>query len=172
MSNKSDNKVREFYIESDFQKKARRPGGISRDQALSRAGANIDAFKENFTTWLDEQLSEFFGLIPDQGTAEFKKLGWIDAAGVCSQRLADVAATMDYQFVSFVANNLCLIFEAINRGAEHNSEIIACHIDALRLARQQQYRGMRPADLPELSEGLRQVLNSPSLQPRLDDGGK
>ena len=172
MFDKSDNKVREFYVESNFQKMARRPGGISRDQALSRADTNIDAIKLNFTTWLDEQLNDFFNLIPDQGSAEFQKMAWIDAADIYSQRLADVAATMDYQFVSFVANNLCMIFEAIKRGAEHNREIITCHINALHLARQQQYRGMRPQDLPELAEGLRNILNSPSLQPHLDDGGK
>jgi hypothetical protein len=172
MSKKSDNKVREFYIESNFEKLARRPGGIPRDDALRYANSNVDAFKPDFPVWLDEQLNEFFALIPDQGSIEFKRLEWIDAVDIYIQHLADVAAPMDYQFVSFVASNLCMIFEAIKRGAEHNSEIIICHINALRLARQQQYRGMRPEDLPELSEGLRRVLNSPSLQPLLDDGDK
>ena len=169
MSGKNDGKAREFYIETNFQQMARRPGGVTREQALQRADANVESFKPNFTSWLDEQLSEFFALIPAEGSAEFERLEWIDRADVYSQRLADVAATMDYQFVSYVANNLCLIFEAIKRGAEHNSEVIACHINALRLARQQQYRGMRPQDLPELTEGLRNILNSPSLQPPLDN---
>jgi len=172
MSRKHDDKAREFHVETKFQQMARRPGGVTREQALQRADANIETLKPSFTPWLDGQLSEFFALIPDQGSAEFEQMKWIDSASVYSQHLADVAATMDYQFVSFVANNLCLIFEAIQRGAEHSSEIITCHINALRLARQQQYRGMRPQDLPELTEGLRNILNSPSLQPHLDSGGK
>ncbi len=169
MSHRTLDKAREFFVDSRFQKMARRPGGIPREQALKNANENVDAFKPEFTAWLDDRLNKLFDAIPNPEATEFDKLEWIDAADIHSQQLADVAATMDYQFVSFVANNLCMIFEALKRGAEHNSTIVACHVDALRLARQQQYRGMRPEDLPELSDGLRRVLNSPNLQPKGDD---
>ena len=168
MSKNNDKKVREFHVETTFQEMARRPGGLPRDQALKRAESNIDAFKPTFAAWLNEQLDELLGAIPDNESAEFEQSEWIYTADKYSQYLADVAATMDYQFVSLVTNNLCMIFEVIKRGAERNGEIITCHIDALRLARRQDYRGLRPEDLPELSEGLRRVLDSPRLQPQID----
>jgi hypothetical protein len=42
---------------------------------------------------------------------------------------------------------------------------MACHIDALFLARLPKYKNMRPEDMPELSEGLRQVLASSKQKP-------
>jgi hypothetical protein len=154
--------AREFYTETNFQKQARRPGGIARDQAVKNAVANIEMLKPSFEDWLNEQINALVKSIPKGGSIP-AGLSWIDAADINSQRLADVAATMDYRFMSFVAKNLSLIFDAIRNGAEYRGDVIECHINALRLSRQQQYRELRSEDLPELSEGLRRILESPRL---------
>jgi hypothetical protein len=65
--------------------------------------------------------------------------------------------------VSFVANNFCTICEAVRAGARCEAEIIICHLDALVLGCQAKYRKMTPEDLPELSQGLRRVLESRRL---------
>jgi hypothetical protein len=169
MAETNDEGVREFYVETDFQKSARRPGGLSRDQALKRAEESIEAFKPTFATWLDEQMSALFAAIPDRNSPDFVKLAWLDAADQHSQCLADVSATMGYRMVSLIASNLCAIFDAIKRGAQNYDEIVYCHIDALQLATQPEYRKKGPEDLAELSEGLRSVLESPRLQPQIDD---
>jgi len=156
-----DDNAREFYTETNFQKQARRPGGIARDKALKNADANIEILKPGFEDWLDEEINSLVQTIPDEESSKFAGLSWIDAADINSQRLADVAATMDYQFTSFVAKNLSLIFDAIRHGSEYRSDVITCHINALRLSRQQKYRKLRSEDLPELSEGLRRILESP-----------
>jgi hypothetical protein len=155
--------AREFQVVTNFQKQARRPGGIARDKALRNADANIDLLKPAFEDWLDEEINALVRNIPIDEPSNHSDLSWIDAANINSQRLADVAATMDYQFVSFVAKNLSLIFDAIKNGAEYHSDVITCHVNALRLARQQQYRELRSEDLPELSEGLRRILESPRM---------
>ena len=152
--------AREFYTETNYQKQARRPGGIARDQAIKNADANIEMLKPSFEDWLNEQINALVKTIPKRGAIPAGLL-WIDAADINSQRLADVAATMDYRFMSFVAKNLSLIFDAIRNGAEYRGDVIECHINALRLSRQQQYRELRSEDLPELSEGLRRILESP-----------
>lgn len=162
-----DHVAREFAVETNFQKLARRPGGISREQALKQAEAEIATYKPGFEAWLNAEIEKLFALVPDIGTGQPSDLSWIEAADIHSQRLADVAATMSYQFVSFVAANLCVIFEAIRNGAAYDEDVIACHIGALQLARQEQYRRISATDLPELSDGLRRVLNSPRLQPKL-----
>ena len=154
--------AREFYTETNFQKQARRPGGIARDQALKNADANIAMLKPSFEDWLNEQINALVKTIPKRGAIP-AGLSWIDAADINSQRLADVAATMDYRFMSFVAKNLSLIFDAIRNGSEYRGDVIECHINALRLSRQQQYRELRSEDLPELSKGLRRILESPRL---------
>lgn len=160
----------EFHIETNFQRMARRPGGITRDRAIQGADRNIETFKPGFESWLDNELARLFQTIPSDLSSPSKDLSWIEAADAKCQRLADVSATMDYQLMSFVANNLCLIFEAIRNGAEYRSDVIDCHVSALRLARQRQYRKMRSEDLPELSDGLRRILESPRLQPRMGEG--
>jgi hypothetical protein len=80
---------------------------------------------------------------------------------------------MGFVLLTFVANNLCEMLESANgSGAQCNLELIACHVDALLLARQKQYRKLRPEQLPELSAGLRRVAEfaeSASIAP--DDAG-
>jgi len=153
--------AREFYTETNYQKQARRPGGNARDQAIKNADANIEMLKPSFEDWLNEQINALVKIIPKGESSIPAGLSWIDAADINSQRLADVAATMDYRFMSFVAKNLSLIFDAIRNGSEYRGDVIECHINALRLSRQQQYRELRSEDLPELSEGLRRILESP-----------
>ena len=154
-----DNGAREFHVETNFQNMAPRPGGIMRDQALKNAEHNIDALRPGFEIWLDHEMNDLLRIIPSAESGGLADMSWIDVADAYSQRLADVSATMDYQFMSFVANNLCMIFDAIRSGAEYHREVITCHINVLRLARQQQYRKLRSEDLPELSEGLRRILD-------------
>jgi len=81
-----------------------------------------------------------------------------------SQHLADVSATMGYDFVSYVANNLCLMFDAIRQGADYRRDVLVIHLDALVLGRKDKFRRMKPEDVPELTEGLRRVLESPKLK--------
>ena len=81
-------------------------------------------------------------------------------ADVHCQHMADVSATMGYEFVSYVASNLCLMFDAIRQGADYRRDVMACHVDALMLGRKDKFRRMRPEDVPELTEGLRRVLGS------------
>ncbi len=163
----SRKEAREFNVETNFQKLARRPGGIARDQALKNAAANIDAFKPGFEGWLDQELANLLELV--SRTSSKPNTSWIESAERQSQRLVDVAETMDYPLMSFVANNLCLILEALRCGAEYRAEVIGCHIDAILLSRQPQYRHLRSEDLPELSVGLTRFLEAPRLQPGLDD---
>ena len=69
MSN--SNGAREFPVETDFQKKARRPGGVTRNQAIGGAQAQIETLKEQLSneeaeitslneegTALEDQLTE------------------------------------------------------------------------------------------------------------------
>ena len=65
---------------------------------------------------------------------------------------------MDYGLVTFVAENLCKIISAVMTGAPYDKEMIDCHADALLLAKTDQYRALRPDQVPEMASGLRRVV--------------
>jgi hypothetical protein len=163
MSKLDDNEAREFRVETKFQQYAKRPGGIPRDQAIVNAQTTVAALKPNFETWVDDEMAKLMKAIPAQG-ADIADGAWMETADLHSQRLADVSATMGYDFVSYVANNLCLMFEAIKRGADYRRDVMVCHLDALALGRKDKFARMKPEDVPELTDGLRRVLESAKLR--------
>jgi len=147
-----------FSVDTRFNKLARRPGGLPREQAIERAQANIDDIKPGFVDWLERELFELIELITPRKSGEALPADRLEQALVRCRRMRDVGATMDYSLVTFVANNLAKIIETVLSGAEYRQDMIDCHVEALQLARQEQYRRLRPDQLPDLSGGLRLVL--------------
>ena len=169
MAENPNREARIFSVETRFQRMARRPGGISRSQALENAQQKIEANKPEFEAFLDSELRALVDLMAKvrAGTAEPQ---WAEA--VCShcRQLRDIGTTVGYTLLTFIASNLCEILESAGPGAEGNLKMIDCHVDALLLARQARYRNMRPDQLPELSGGLRKVAEFVSTAP--DDNAK
>jgi len=163
MSKLDDDEAREFHVETKFQQYAKRPGGIPRDTAIVNAQSTVAALKPNFETWVDDEMARLLKVIPAEGP-DLDTKAWMDTADLHCQRLADVSATMGYEFVSYVANNLCLMFEAVRRGADYRRDVMICHLDALALGRKDKFSRMKPEDVPDLTEGLRRVLESPKLK--------
>jgi hypothetical protein len=163
MNKHDDYEAREFHVETKFQQFAKRPGGVSREQAIIKAQTTVASLKPGFETWLDDELAMLLKAVPQEG-ADIKDRVWMKNADAHSQHLADVAATMGYDFVSYVANNLCLMFDAIRQGADYRRDVMICHLDALALGRKDKFRRMKPEDVPELTEGLRRVLDSAKLK--------
>ena len=161
----SDREARTFFVETRFQRLARRPGGLSRAKALENAQAQIEETKPDFESWLDGELRQLTDLVATGVQAGAADPAW--AEGIVSHcgQLRDIGTTMGYTLLSFIAGNLCEILEDANTDAKSNIETIICHLDALLLARQPQYRDMRPEQLPELTGGLRRVAEFIRLAP-------
>lgn len=169
MSENTKYEARIFDVDSSFQKMARRPGGVPREQAIRNAQAQIEQIKPGFDDWLDRELQELAAIVRRNRSGKPDTL-WIERASFHSCQLRDVGTTMGYELLSFIANALCNILDAVSDGAKCNIDLIVCHVDALFLARQEQYRNLRPDQLPELSAGLRKVVelaraSSPTWQP-------
>jgi hypothetical protein len=164
-SQASDREARTFFVETRFQRLARRPGGLSRTQALENAQARIEESKPDFESWLDGELRALTDLVATGVQAGAADPAW--AEGIVSHcgQLRDIGTTMGYTLLSFIAGNLCDILEDTNTDAKSNIESIICHLDALLLARQAPYRDMRPEQLPELTGGLRRVAEFIRLAP-------
>jgi hypothetical protein len=75
---------------------------------------------------------------------------------------------MGYELVTFVANRLCEVLDAIRNGADYDKVLIRCHLDALQLAGQDSYKNVSPDQVPDLCDGLRRAAeHSISLAGRI-----
>lgn len=159
----SKQEARVFSVETRFQQLARRAGGIPRERAIENAVAKLEETKPAFEDWQNKELQSLSDAIknarPD-ATSD-----WIAVASTHSRRLRDVGTTMGFELTTFIANSLCEVLDAIAAGAECSMESIACHLDALYLARQQNYRGLKPEQVPELTRGLRRIADQVSTSP-------
>jgi hypothetical protein len=157
MAKPPSTEARIFLVDTRFQKLARRAGGLSKDKAVERAQDQIEKVKSDFDQWLDNELRELTSLIADAeaGKAE---ANWIENANARCRQLCDSSGTLGFQLLFFVAGSLCDILDSIEGGAECNMEAIVCHVNALNLAAQKSYRPLHPEQVPELTEGLRRVV--------------
>jgi chemotaxis protein histidine kinase CheA len=157
MSQKDKHDAHIFYADSRFERLARRPGGMPREQALARAQAEIDELKPGFGNWLDQELRELSAEI-SQIESNPGDTSVLDRAHSRCAQLQDIGTTMGFELVTFVANSLCKIFDAIKAGAIYDKDMIDCHVSALFLFKTEPYRDLRPDQVPEMSNGLRQVV--------------
>jgi len=135
---------------------ARREGGVSREKALEKAQEKIEEIKPQFDEWLDVELDKLIALIERAQDGRAEK-NWVSQAVFRSRQLHHAAATLGVELLAFIACSLREMLELVEDGGECNMESVRCHIDALMLARQASYRRLRPDQVPELTEGLRQV---------------
>lgn len=149
--------AREFHVDTRFQKMARRKGGVPRDKAIKQAEVQLEQVKPQFDEWLEGALQEFAVLIKNVETGA-APADWISDANLRSHQMRDSATTLGFDLLAFIANSLCDILDAIEAGSACNMESIACHIDALMLARKAGYRYLKPEQVPELTKGLHKVV--------------
>ena len=149
--------ARVFPVETRFQQLAKRSGGVSRDRAIERAQAALEDAKPAYDNWLEREVEGLAELVKNAQTGNDEP-GWLETAAFRSRQLRDSSGTLGYELLAFIANSLCELLDSIEAGSECNIESIACHTDALMLARQQSYRRLRPEQVPELTKGLQRVV--------------
>lgn len=164
MADTPDRDVRIFPFETRFQKLARRSGGISRDKAIEAAQSKVEENKPGFEDWVAAELNALAAEIR-RAQAGTGGQDWIEIANKHSRQLRDVGTTMGFELLTFIANSLCEVLDAVAAGAECNMESITCHLDALFLSQQRRYRNMKPDQVPELTSGLRRVVNFVNTSP-------
>jgi chemotaxis protein histidine kinase CheA len=134
----------------------RRAGGVSRNQAVGEAQAQIETLKEEFTDWLKDGLERLQCAIHLAETYRTNAM-LLDDAFRSSCELRDIGTTVGYELVTFVANRLCEVIDAIRNGADYDKVLIRCHLDALQLARQESYKNVSSDQVPDLCDGLRRA---------------
>ncbi len=168
MRESSNPDVHIFFPNTRFERMARRPGGVPREKALAQAQKMVDELKSDFGEWLDRELQELNAALSKAEGDLNDNAALEDAYRNCAQ-LQGVCAAMGYDLVTFVAENLCKIISTVMTGAAYDKEIIDCHTDAFLLAKSDQYRTLRPDQVPEMASGLRRVVE---LAAKISDSTK
>ena len=153
-----DPNVRIFSVDTRFQQMARRPGGVPRELAIEQALSQLDGFKDEFVDWVDREVKELsaaFKAMKD-GCQTNPELN--DIYRRCCQ-LRDTGTTMGHELITFVSDNLCQVLDNVKGGAAYDADVVACHIDALVLAKQKNYRNLRPDQVIEMTSGLQKILD-------------
>jgi hypothetical protein len=156
MNKKISNNATEFHVDTRFQQMARRPGGISRDEAIARAQNQIDEVRPDLEAHLDRELTALHLLI-DDALENPANLRWIKEANDRTRQLRNIGTTIGLELLTHIADTLCDMFDRIRKGEDYGVESIKCYVDSLHLARRDEYRNIKPEEVPELTEGLRQV---------------
>ena len=120
--------------------------------------------KADFDDWIDLEFDALAAALAEIDSDPGDKAA-LDRAYKSSAQLHEVGSTMGYELVTFVAKTLCDILEAYMAGAAYDKEVIACHTDAFKLARLEQYRHLQPKDVPEMTAGLLRVVELASIVP-------
>lgn len=146
-----------FLANTRFEKLAKRPGGVARNDAIASASSNIDKIKPEVIFWirkgsarLDRAIQETW--ISADDAARF------DSAIELSASLRDIGTTVGFPLLSFICGNLCEILETQKSGVKFRKDIIDVHRMALTLSAQDDYRNSRPDDLPIFKSGFEKVL--------------
>jgi hypothetical protein len=156
--------ARVFPVETRFQKMAKREGGVPRDKAIEQAKTQIEEAKAQFDDWLAVELKQFKSLMKKVDGAP-AGADWIKTVNFHSRELRDSATTLGFELIAFIAGSLCEILDSVEAGSACNMESITCHIESLLLAGQVSYRHLKPAQVPELTDGLHRVVKRVTAQP-------
>jgi hypothetical protein len=156
MSKKLSNNATEFHVDTRFQKLARRPGGVSREDAIAQAQDKIEDIRPDLDAWLDSELQSLNDLVTAAINSPSSNK-WIVDASDHARHLRNVGSTIGFELLTYVADILFNMFQAAANGEEINIEAVKCYVDSLHLARRNEYRHVRPEQVPELTEGLRRV---------------
>ncbi len=156
MSGERDNQPRTFFVETRFQKMARRPGGLLRDEALRQASANLETLKPQFELSLEPMLQSCIEATRSLNQ-DFRDPAKIALAFDLCRELRNAAEPMGYQLLSFVCMILCDMLSRIGAGAAYDQEAVECVIDALVLASGPPYNVLSPGQVPELTSGLQRI---------------
>jgi hypothetical protein len=164
MAKQSNYDPNTFFVDSRFQRMARRPGGLSREEAIKRAETEIQELKPEFIAWLELKLKDAVTAVR-QIEGHSGDASRVDLAHQYCRELRDVGTTMGFALITTISDNLCEILVAIKAGAEYHKETLETHIDALILTSKPPYSNLRADQLPEMTDGLRRTVERASIAP-------
>jgi hypothetical protein len=154
----STSNARRIEKTSRFAVMARRPGGVSRDQALARAEATIDKQKDNYLEWVVRDLNtleSYVNAIHDHEGARDEDM---EAAYSKTAQIRDLGATFGFPLTTEVADSLCELLHRMRHARMYRRGAVQTHLEALKLVCTEAFKGKQPNDEKPLLDGLGRVL--------------
>lgn len=159
MTAASNGTHREIEVDDNFGRQERAPGALSRDDAIKRAHVELTQLKPQLEQHVKLQCRQLEAALLAARARDEKHLVHIADAYAASLSLREIADSIGYTFVGFIAANLCTIIETADAAhMDYPAAVIDCHCDALRLTLSPPYQSKQLRELPELSAGLLQTV--------------
>jgi hypothetical protein len=152
----SADEAKVFAVDTRFQQMARRPGGISREKALSNATSELENARPEVEDWLEREVQALARAVA-VGQRGRPQSEWLEIALRHCRQLRDVGTTMGLELLTYVTDQLCEILDNAAEKKQFDMETIVCYVEAAVLSRQDAYRSMKPDQVPELIKGLQAV---------------
>jgi len=154
----STSNARRIEKTSRFAVMARRPGGVSREQALARAEETIEKQKDNYLTWVARDLGVLETCI--QKIHEHQGAGDEDLAAAYSKtaQIRDLGATFGFPLTTEVADSLCELLHRMRHARTYGRGALQTHLEALKLVCTEAFKGKQANDEKPLLDGLGHVL--------------
>jgi hypothetical protein len=155
-SMRADRKQSGAMYESRFERMARRPGGISEEEALENAQKELAQLKPAVGQFVEAECDKLLAALESAKIDGSERDAKVAVADVCSRLIRDVAGNADFVLVGLVAKSLCELFELLAESdVDYPMAVVECHVDALRLARRPEYRGKQIDQfVPQLVDAL------------------
>ena len=159
MNGKPAAAFRIFDVDNAFGRKASAPGGLSREAAIDRAQQELALIHARLTEYIMAECQRVEAILSAARAGDGDYASLVREAYAASQNLRDVAGSMGYPLLGFVATNLCTVIETVDEAhMDYPAAVIDCHLDAMRLARSDSYGAKEFAEVSELSGGLLQTV--------------
>ena len=161
MSGKPTPTYRQFKVDDNFSRQARRPGGPPRNAAIARAQAELAQLKPRLEGYVKAESERLAKALL---AAQMRDEAYTDHVGQAydaSRNIRDVADSIGYELLGFIATNLCTVIETADAARiEYPADIIDCHREAFALALSSAYLNKTLEELPELFGGLLKIAKA------------
>ncbi len=131
-----------------------RPGGLTEDEAVEAADANLETIRERTLQLMDGTLQQMQGI--GRTLADGSNQAALEELYTHSNTIVGVAGVFGMGGLSAVAYSLCELIDRMRTSRTWNAQAVNVHLDSLRLMRM---AGPGATENPEMQSALRRLVD-------------
>ncbi|MGE0566142.1 MAG: hypothetical protein AB7O50_16700 [Pseudolabrys sp.] len=149
---------RVFNVETSFQTKTAKSGGIDRSAAIVAAQNSLREMQSSIESTLDEKLADLEKLFAQTDSGDNDLKGKIDSMHDLASILRDLGGVVEFGLITYVSESLCKFLRLFEARGGFEKAIVDCHLKTIRLVRGETYRRLNIGDVPQLKAGFDDML--------------
>lgn len=142
-----------------FSAMANRPGGMPRDDALSRAETFIANIEVRYPEWVKSDMTKLVAQVEQIHVDEAFTDETHEAIYRQAGRIRDLGGTFGYDLTTRVGDSLCELIHRLAEGDHYSREALDAHIEALKIVCTPDFKGVPVTGAKELTDSLEQLVN-------------